>query len=84
MASAKYRLSASLHWHRSAGGEPEESGTGPAAPKLLWAETDRRFLMKHSESMLASSDAGKALEMKGNKEDPQSAGPVPPPVLRGC
>lgn len=84
MASAKYRLSASLHWHRSAGGEPGEIGTGPAAPKLLWAETDRRFLMNHSEGMLASSDAGKVLEMKGNKEDPQSAGPVPPTILRGC
>jgi len=66
------------------GGEPGEIGTGPAAPELLWAETDRRFLMKHSGSMLASNDADKALEMKGNKEDPQSAGSVPPPVLRGC
>lgn len=83
MASAKYRLSASLHWHRSAGESRKKANRAGSAETSV-GETDRRFLMNHSESMLASSDAGKALEKRGNKEDPQSSGPVPPPILRGC
>lgn len=83
MASAKNRLSASLHWHRSAGESRKKANRAGSAETSV-GETDRRFLMNHSESRLASSDAGKTLEMKGNKEDPQSAGSVPPPVLRSC
>ena len=69
MASAKYRLSASLHWHRGAGESREKANRAGSAETSV-GETDRRFLMKHSGSMLASNDADKALEMKGNKEDP--------------
>ena len=83
MASAKNRLSASLHWHRGAGESREKANRAGSAETSV-GETDRRFLMNYSGSMLASNGADKALEMKGNKEDPQSSGPVPPPILRGC
>lgn len=83
MASAKYRLSASLHWHRSAGESRKKAGPGRQRRNFCGQKRIAGFDESFREH-IDSNDEDKALEMKGNKEDPQSAGPVPPPVLRSC
>lgn len=69
MASAKYRLSASLHWHRSAGGEPGESEPGRQRRNFCGRNGSPVFDESFREH-IDSNDADRALEMKGNKEDP--------------
>lgn len=69
MASAKNRLSASLHWHRGAGESREKANRAGSAETSVGRNGSPVFDESFREH-IDSNDADRALEMKGNKEDP--------------